>query len=251
MKIFRFISILLVKGVTKITPYLIVFLPLNLWFGLPFLLMVVGYKIRRYTTNRVFNYVLQNGVHLPRLQEIGWYYDSQTNSYLNNIHKEGYIKYKKVSKLEYCFALFFWIWIDNDSSRDTTSNGLVFDRILTKQTWSFMPDIFRKIVAKEKAKSDNINNLGKAWVMGDNVKSEWYWISSTIWLFKNTAYGFNYMFEEYAEDSKYNFFKVVKIFGFTTVWGYIPYENSTRKGRLVWLREDLDKIDRHILERYK
>ena len=248
MKYLRYLLILATKIITKISLYLLVLLPVSIFFGLPFILMVIGYKIRRYTTNRVFNYVLQNNVYLPRLQEIGWYYDSKTNCYLNNTHKEGYIKYKKVSKIEYYFALSFWIWIDNDSSRDTTSNGLVFNRILTKQTWSFMPDIFRKIVAKEKAKSDSINNLGKAWIMGDNVKSEWYWISSTIWLFRNTAYGFNYMFEEIREDSRYNFFKVIKIFGFTTIWGYIPYSNSTRKGRLCWFREDLDKIDKELLK---
>ena len=58
------------------------------------------------------------------------------------------------------------------------------------------------------------------------------------------------MLEEMREDSKYNFFKVIKIFGFTTIWGYIPYENSTRKGRLVFWQEDLDKIEKEVLEKY-
>ena len=58
------------------------------------------------------------------------------------------------------------------------------------------------------------------------------------------------MFEEIREDDKNFFFKVIKIFGFTTIWGYIPYENSTRKGRLVFWQEDLDKIDKEVLEKY-
>ena len=58
------------------------------------------------------------------------------------------------------------------------------------------------------------------------------------------------MLEEIREDSKYNFFKVIKIFGFTTIWGYIPYTNSTRKGRMVYFIEDLDKIDEKILKEH-
>ena len=30
----------------------------------------------------------------------------------------------------------------------------------------------------------------------------------------------------------------------------LRYENSTRKGRLVFWQEDLDKIDKEVLEKY-
>ena len=54
--------------------------------------------------------------------------------------------------------------------------------------------------------------IGKAWSYGDARKSEWYWISSILWTLRNTAYGWNYLLEEIAEDSKYNFYKQIKIF---------------------------------------
>ena len=35
------------------------------------------------------------------------------------LKNDGYIKYKKVSFLEYCLALFIWVWFDDDSNYDT------------------------------------------------------------------------------------------------------------------------------------
>lgn len=212
--------------------------------------MILGYITRRYNTNAVFNYCLQNDIHLPRLNEIKWYYDKATNCYFNNVNGAGYIKYRKISKIEFIFAFLLWLWVDNDSENDTTDQGIIMDRIISKKTHKWMPEFLRNIVKKEKEKAVTKGFIGKAWSYGDARKSEWYWISSIFWLFRNTAYGYNYMLEEMREDSKYNFFKVIKIFGFATIWGYIPYENSTRKGRLVFWQEDLDKIDKEVLEKY-
>ena len=248
MKYLRYIAIIIGKPTLKAS----VFFPIlaflfwsKFWLIASIIFyswMILGYLTRRYNTNAVFNYCLQNNIHLPRLNEIKWYYDKATNCYFNNVNGAGYIKYRKISKIEFVFAFLLWLWVDNDSGRDTTSNRLVFQRILNKETWAFMPDIFRKIVAKEKVKSDSINNLGKAWVMGDNIQSEWYWISSTIWLFRNTAYGYNYMLEEIRENDK-NFF-YIKFPKLKCHFGFIPYSNSTRKGRLVYFREDYDKLDK-------
>lgn len=62
------------------------------------------------------------------------------------------------------------------------------------------------------------------------------------WICRNTFYNANYMFEEIRENSKYNFY--IKLPKFGIHFGYIPYSNSTRKGRMVWFREDYDKLDK-------
>jgi hypothetical protein len=35
------------------------------------------------------------------------------------LKSRAYIKYRKVSKIEYFLALFIWIWFDDDSNYDT------------------------------------------------------------------------------------------------------------------------------------
>ena len=53
------------------------------------------------------------------------------------------------------------------------------------------------------------------------------------------------MFEEIREHNKYNFYIKFQKIGWH--FGFIPYSNSTRKGRLCFFREDLDKIDKELL----
>ena len=52
--------------------------------------------------------------------------------------------------------------------------------------------------------------------------------------------------EEIREYDKNNFYIKFSIFGFTTHWGFIPYENGRRQGRLIFGTEDIDKIDKII-----
>ena len=216
MKYLRYVLILILKLVGKI-------------IGVPMFYLLLPF--RSYARNRVYSYVLQNDIYLPRLIERNWTLDNETMCYFPqnksrkvfNLKNDAYIKYKKVSKLEYYFALSMWIWFDDDSNYDTHDGNESEETI--------------------------IKPFGNTWDLGDlrgkysivDMKKTFYWIC------RNSFYNFNYMFEEIRENDKNNFFKVIKIFGFTTIWGYIPYSNSTRKGRLCFFREDLDKIDKELL----
>ena len=217
MKYLRYILILVLKLVGKI-------------IGVPMFYLLLPF--RAYARNRVYNYVLQNNVYLKRLEEreyklSGFGYAITKASHKNfRLNGLGFIEYKKVSFLEYCLALFIWVWFDDDSNYDT------HDGSESLETFD-----------KPFGNTFDLGDLRAEYPIVDGMKT-------FKWICRNSFYNFNYMFEEIREDSKYNFFKVIKIFGFTTIWGYIPYENSTRKGRLVFWQEDLDKIDKEVLEKY-
>lgn len=217
MKYLRYILILVLNLVGKVV-------------GVPMFYLLLPF--RAYARNRVYNYVLQNNVYLKRLEERDYKLSGFGYAITKASHKKfrlnglGFIEYKKVSFLEYCLALFIWVWFDDDSNYDT------HDGIETNET-----------LDKPFGNTFDLGDLRGQYPIVDTKKT-FYWIC------RNTFYNANYMFEEIREDSKYNFFKVIKIFGFTTIWGYIPYENSTRKGRLVFWQEDLDKIDKEVLEKY-
>ena len=215
MKYLRYVLILVLKLVGKVV-------------GVPMFYLLLPF--RAYARNRVYNYVLQNNVYLKRLEkrdyklDNGVYYPTNISKKSFKLKKDGYIKYKKVSFLEYCLALFIWVWFDDDSNYDTHDGNESLETL-----------------DKPFGNTFDLGDLRGQYPIVD-MKKTFYWIC------RNSFYNFNYMFEEIREDSKNNFFKVIKIFGFTTIWGYIPYANSTRKGRLVYFREDLDKIDKELLQ---
>ncbi len=215
MKYLRYILIILFKLFCK------VFGLFWYWIALPF---------RAYARNRVYNYVLQNDLHLPRLSErkpqLSKWHDDILRYFLSDIHKvqernditiRGYIKYRKVSWIEFQFCFWFiWGWVDDDSNHDTMSGGYIKGKI-----------------------------YGNTFDLGDvrGLYPEFELKESWAWVVRNTAYNFNYYFEEIAEKSKYNFYH-----RFTTKWfdwhfGFIPYSNSERQGRMVWFSEDIDRID--------
>ena len=217
MKYLRFILILVLKLVGKI-------------IGVPMFYLLLPF--RAYARNRVYNYVLQNNIYLKRLEEreyklSGFGYAITKASHKNfRLNGLGFMEYKKVSFLEYCLALLIWVWFDDDSNYDTHDGSESLETL-----------------NKPFGNTFDLGDLRAEYPIVDGMKT-------FKWICRNSFYNFNYMFEEIREDSKYNFFKVIKIFGFTTIWGYIPYENSTRKGRLVFWQEDLDKIDKEVLEKY-
>lgn len=202
-KYIRYLSIIVFKLFAKV-------------FGLIWYFVAV--RFRGYSRNVVYNYVLQNNIHLPRLYQrspkllINGFYE------LNNIRNTilfGKIKYRKISKLEYYFVLFvLWVWVDDDSNYDTYDGTYYEDRLY----------------------------YGNAFDLGD-TRAEYPMFDlkrSYLWTIRNTAYNFNYMFEEIAEnDPNYFYIKFPKL-GWH--FGYIPYSNPTRKGRLVWFTEDYDKV---------
>ena len=209
MKYLRFILILVLKLVGKI-------------IGVPMFYLLLPF--RAYARNRVYNYVLQNNIYLKRLEEREYKLSGFGYAITKASHKKfrlnglGFIEYKKVSFLEYCLALFIWVWFDDDSNYDT-HDGIETNETLDKP-------------------------FGNTWDLGD-LRSKYPIVNGMKtfrWICRNTFYNFNYMFEEIREDSKYNFY--IKLPKLGIHFGYIPYSNLTRKGRMVWFREDLDKIDK-------
>ena len=217
MKYLRYVLILVLNLVGKVV-------------GVPMFYLLLPF--RAYARNRVYNYVLKNNVYLKRLEERdykidnGVYYPTNISKKSFKLKNDGYIKYKKVSFLEYCLALFIWVWFDDDSNYDTHDGNESLETL-----------------DKPFGNTFDLGDLRAEYPIVDGMKT-------FKWICRNTFYNANYMFEEIRENDKNFFFKVIKIFGFTTIWGYIPYENSTRKGRLVFWQEDLDKIDKEVLEKY-
>ena len=212
MKYLRYILILVLKLVGKI-------------IGVPMFYLLLPF--RAYARNRVYNYVLQNNVYLKRLEEREYKLSGFGYAITKASHKKfrlnglGFIEYKKVSFLEYCLALFIWVWFDDDSNYDT------HDGVETEET-----------IDKPFGNAFDLGDLRGQYPIVD-MKKTFYWIC------RNSFYNFNYMFEEIRENSKYNFY--IKLPKLGIHFGYIPYSNLTRKGRMVWFREDLDKIDKELL----
>ena len=217
MKYLRYILILVLNLIGKVV-------------GVPMFYLLLPF--RAYARNRVYNYVLQNTFYLKRLEEREYKLSGFGYAITKASHKKfrlnglGFIEYKKVSFLEYCLALFIWVWFDDDSNYDTHDGNESLETL-----------------DKPFGNTFDLGDLRAEYPIVDGMKT-------FKWICRNTFYNANYMFEEIRENDKNNFFKVIKIFGFTTIWGYIPYENSTRKGRLVFWQEDLDKIDKEVLEKY-
>ena len=209
MKYLRYVFILILKLVGKV-------------IGVPVFYLLLPF--RAYARNRVYNYVLQNNVYLKRLEEREYKLSGFGYAITKASHKKfrlnglGFIEYKKVSFLEYCLALFIWVWFDDDSNYDT-HDGIETNETLDKP-------------------------FGNTWDLGD-LRSKYPIVNGMKtfrWICRNTFYNYNYMFEEIRENSKYNFY--IKLPKLGIHFGYIPYSNLTRKGRMVWFREDLDKIDK-------
>ena len=204
MKYLRYVAILLMKIIGKVV-------------GLAWYYVAVPF--RGYSRNVVYNYVLQNDIHLPRLKErmpqlVGDIYRLKN---IRNTYYDGYIQYRKISSFEYCIVLWLlWVWVDDDSNYDT------YDGIRAER-----PEWF-----------------GNAFDLGDmRAKIPMFdFKRATLWNYRNSFYNFNYMFEEIAEDDSNNFYIKFPKLGWH--FGYIPYTNSTRKGRMVWFSEDYDKLDK-------
>jgi len=182
------------------------------YFAVPF---------RAYSRNVVYNYVLQNDIYLPRLLEREPYYN-EGKYILKNIRGTeliGYINYRGISKLEYYIVLWLlWVWVDDDSNIDTHDG--------TKAQYGI--------------------KWGNAFDLGDvrDTLPVFDFKLSSLWNIRNSFYNFNYMFEEIREDDKNNFYARFTNKFFDWHFGYIPYSNSKRKGRLVFFSEDIYKIDK-------
>lgn len=206
---------------------------------------------RGYARNRVYNYVLQNNIYLPRLLEMNWtlkdgLYTPQNKSDKKfTLKDKAYLVYNKVSWLEYQYAKFIWKYFDDDSNYDTHDG---------------IPEDETKDIPFGRA--FDLGDLRKDYPVFDKDKT-WYWIT------RNSYYNANYLNEEIREDDKNNFYYFTKkehwtptlekwnnipyIKFYKSHWhfGYIPYENSERKGRLIYFTEDINRVDEKIKLKYK
>ena len=168
--------------------------------------------------------MLQNNVYLKRLEErdyklSGFGYAITKASHKNfRLNGLGFIEYKKVSFLEYCLALFIWVWFDDDSNYDTHDGNETLETL-----------------DKPFGNTFDLGDLRAEYPIVDGMKT-------FKWICRNTFYNANYMFEEIRENSKYNFY--IQFPKLKWHFGFIPYSNSTRKGRMVYFSEDYDKLDK-------
>lgn len=267
MKYIKFACKALFKLFTKVYPYIpLLILAIGLynygfsitykWF-IPFIIWVhlgIAYALRGYSTHIVFNYVLQNNIWLPRLLERKYVLGEdgiyRPTVIKNGVLMKGYIVKRDVSYVLYQFVLWvLWIWVDNDSGRDTASQAFT-GKLANGEVWKWLPKFLRNIAKKEyEYMLSTPLHYGNVWNLGDARKDncpEWHFMGSLYWLIRNTAYNFNYMFEECAKDSKDYFYIQFPKLGWH--FGYIPYTNSERQGRMVWFSEDYDKLDSEKLK---
>ena len=216
--------------------------------------MTTAYCLRFYSRAVVYSYTLEHNIYLPRLEEQNYMPNEETGWY--NV-SGGYIQKLKVSKLKYNLTYWLlWGFVDDDCDRDTVPIGYGRD-ILAKEHFSWAPEFFRKLVKREQDILE-AGPHGNSFTLGNNLKPSWTPILSILWMFRNLAYNFNYSLEEMREDdplffyyrTKWRFPSLIKdkvadeiIFALTP-WhfGYIPYTNKDRKGRMVFFSEDIDKM---------
>lgn len=226
-------------------------------------LIVVAYSLRKQTRSIVYSYTLEHGLYLPRLTdepnleiiavEGGWELHSK------KYKKIGYVTKRKVNWLVYQIAYFLWGWVDDDCDRDTVPIGYGID-ILSGKHFPSAPKWFKDRVRKEQGYLET-QVSGNAFHLGETLEPNWVPVLSIMWMFRNLAYNFNYSQEEIREYDNNNFYYLTKreyphlekndltqkweVVWTKWHWGYIPYTNSTRKGRLVFLWEDIDKLDQN------
>jgi hypothetical protein len=175
-------------------------------FGLLWYYMAVWFL--PYSTNVVFNYSLQNNLFLKRLLERNPKYDKKIGGYIldGTWHKHdgvepkvGFIKYRKISWIEYQLVYWMlWGWVDNDSNYDTMDCGYN-DTILNGERMTWMPDFLLHQLRKETAEA-RLTPFGNRFDLGDRRVFVFKPLSSTLWLIRNTAYNFSYMTGETQDE---------------------------------------------------
>lgn len=143
----------------------------------------VAVPFRRYARNTVYNYVLDNGVYLKRLEERpitkrpSYYFIAPFHN-----AKGGMIKRRHVSKLEY--TLVFWlIWgfLDDDANDDTFDIGRVEELRKESKVWAFF------------LRGAKRNQYGNSFDLGDARVNNFHFFASMFWNNRNTAQNFLYM----------------------------------------------------------
>lgn len=222
MKYLEFIGILL-------------FTPFRKVFGLAWYYVVLSY--RGYANNAVFNYYLQNDIYLARLNQKTITRSTNGDYLIAPGHGTdgGYIKFRKISWIEYQFAFWIiWGWLDSDSYHDTFSEDYN-NRLIYGDAWSLLPKfIVNRLIAA--TKTPNYKVQGNTFDLGDKRAQypEFSFWASTFWNIRNTGYNFQYKFNERL-DQPFCYTINSKLYG----WAKEPWEtgyklvlNFTHKGEV-------------------
>lgn len=221
-------------------------------------MMLITYKGKRWARNRVYNYFLDNGLTLKRLNArdpilVGRRY-MLTKGRQTEYGVTGYIEYNRVSSLEYILASFIWLWHDDDNSFDMTSSSYAYE-VYKGIYWNWVPMFIRKhcrtrenIIEEGGVDPDRYicRKKGKYFDIGDIYENEFTLVAGIFWNIRNGMYNANYYYEEVLPDSWNDIYKVFKfrLFGKDIVWhfGYMRYTyNPEHIGRAVWFNEDLTR----------
>lgn len=199
MKYIKYLFILLFTLVRKV-------------FGLFWFWIVCPF--RGYARNVVYNYKLQNGLWLKRLNE------RNPKLYGGKYHltggrtQTGKINYRKISKLEYLFVYWFiWGWLDDDSNYDTCDLGFI-QKVITGEHKSWMGKPFKDLL-KQHAQIMEASVFGNSFELGD-IRAQspvLLSVSTLFWLMRNTAYNFKYDQYESKEQDFY-----FELFGYAFGW---------------------------------
>lgn len=186
---------------------------------LVFPLIYIAIPFRSRLNNIVFNYHLQNGIKLKRLEERnpvrvsgGWK--------LGNIHSpvDGFISNNKISKLSYYVALPFWLLLDSDANDDTFDKGFN-NTIVNGERKKWMPVFINHKLYLDVLQANSCNLIGNTFDLGDKRSEQplyGFW-SVFWWTLRNPAYNFNYKFNQKAEGEHGGEFQIV-IFGRLIGW---------------------------------
>jgi len=169
-------------------------------FGLAWYPIVAPH--RKYARNTVYNYVLSNGLYLPRL------------------NRDVPISKRNVSWIEYQLVYWLiWGWLDDDSYCDTSSERFMLE-------WE----------DGTRGTRDNSKYLakcnGNAFTLGDTIESNWCGMMAYLWNVRNTAYNFKYM---QWEENRHKYLFYYNVFGYE--FGYHTEESDSKHvGRLVFIK---------------
>jgi len=188
----------------------------------PFWFWVVVW-FRSYARNVVYNYKLQNGLWLKRLYErspekvTGGYALVSTRSvhHLVKGKVSGFVKYRRISLIEYLFVYWFiWGWLDDDSNHDTLEIGFIRN-ILSGENKSPIAMALFKERLEAMVTSAKPEWFGNAFELGDHRAKHplIIFLGTWLWVWRNTAYNFKY--DQYESLSN-GFYK--EWFGYSFGW---------------------------------
>lgn len=188
----------------------------------------VAVPFRGYARNTVYNYVLDNNIYLKRLLERP--IEIQADKYIIKPYHGtdgGYIKRRKISKIEYYFVLYFiWFWLDDDSNEDTYTKGFN-ETFLNGERTTFVPLKYLKCETL----------YGNTFDLGDkraDFPAFCFW-AATLWNIRNTFYNQKYLQWEVSEEEWKKGKHFYHRFG-NYEFGWVPFDGTDvdKQGRLAF-----------------